>query len=246
MSGLGRVVRSGVARRRVQTLVIGLAAMMAVAASVLAGSLLVVSGAPFDDAFARQHGAHLSVRFDAEEVDAARLAETAHTEGVRAAAGPFRMATVTPRADAYGPGWPLTVTGRADPGGGVDRVALTEGRWAARPGEIVLSAGSSLFPVLGKEIRFTGLTGDPALTVVGVARSVTGTSDAWVVPAQMTALTPQGAGGFQMLYRFTEADTAARISAGARSVKASLPAGAATGEQSWLTVRRNAEQDTAL
>ncbi|MFD5730922.1 ABC transporter permease [Streptomyces sp. NPDC058368] len=246
MSGLGRVVRSGVARRRVQTLVIGLAAMMAVAASVLAGSLLVVSGAPFEDAFARQHGAHLSVRFDADEVSAARLAETAHTEGVRAAAGPFRMATVTPRADASGPGWPLTVTGRADPGGGVDRVALTEGRWAARPGEIVLSAGSSLFPVLGKDIRFTGLTGDPPLTVVGVARSVTGTSDAWVVPAQMPALTQPGDGGYQMLYRFTEADTAARISAGARSVKASPPAGAATGEQSWLTVRRNAEQDTAL
>ncbi|WP_328904072.1 FtsX-like permease family protein [Streptomyces sp. NBC_00441] len=246
MSALGRVVRSGVGRRRVQTLVIGLAAMMAVAASVLAGSLLVVSGAPFEDAFARQHGAHLSVRFDADEVSAARLAETAHTEGVRAAAGPFRVATVTPRADANGPGWPLTVTGRAIPASDVDQVALTEGRWAARPGEIVLSAGSYLFPVLGKEVRFTGLTDDPTLTVVGVARSVTGTSDAWVVPAQMPALTRSGAGGYQMLYRFTEADTAARISAGARSVRASLPAEAATGEQSWLTVRRNAEQDTAL
>ncbi|MEU2023644.1 FtsX-like permease family protein [Streptomyces sp. NPDC016469] len=246
MSALGRVVRSGAGRRRVQTLVIGLAAMMAVAASVLAGSLLVVSGAPFDDAFARQHGAHLSVRFDADKASAARLAGSAHAGGVRAAAGPFRTATVTPRADATGPGWPMTVTGRADPGGDVDRVTLTEGRWAARPGEIVLSAGSSLFPVLGKEVRFTGPTGDRALTVVGVARSVTGTSDAWVVPAQMPALTPHGDGGYQMLYRFTEADTAARISAGGRSVKASLPTTAATGEQSWLTVRKNAEQDTAL
>ncbi|MGQ4490280.1 ABC transporter permease [Streptomyces sp. SAS_281] len=246
MSALGRVVRSGAGRRRVQTLVIALAVMMAVAASVLAGSLFVVSGTPFDDAFARQHGAHLSVRFHADEVSAGQLAETGHTDGVRAAAGPFRTATVTPRADATGPGWPMTVTGRAAPGDDVDQVALTEGRWAARPGEIVLSAGSSLFPVLGKEIRFTGLAGDPALTVVGVARSVTGTSDAWVVPAQMPALTPPGGGGYQMLYRFAEADTAARISAGGRSVTASLPATAATGEQSWLTVRRSAEQDTAL
>ncbi len=46
MSALGKVVRSGVERRRVQTLVIGLTTMMAVAASVLGGSLLVVSGAP--------------------------------------------------------------------------------------------------------------------------------------------------------------------------------------------------------
>ncbi|MFE0426847.1 hypothetical protein, partial [Streptomyces sp. NPDC058953] len=61
MSALGRVVRSGVGRRRVQTPVIGLATMMAVAASVLGGSLLVVSGAPFEDAFAERHGAHLSV-----------------------------------------------------------------------------------------------------------------------------------------------------------------------------------------
>ncbi|MFJ3086607.1 ABC transporter permease [Streptomyces sp. NPDC086838] len=246
MSALGRVVRSGVARRRVQTLVIGLAAMMAVAASVLAGTLLVVSGAPFDDAFARQHGAHLSLQFDPDEVSAAQLARTGHTEGVRASAGPFRTATVTPRADATGPGWPMTVAGRGDPGGDVDEVALTDGRWASRPGEIVLSVNSSLFPVLGKEIRFTGLADDPALTVVGVARSVTATADAWVVPAQMRTLTVPGNGGYQMLYRFTEADTAARVTAGAKEVKATLPAGAVVGEQSWLTVRRSAEQDTAL
>ncbi|MEW2125759.1 FtsX-like permease family protein [Streptomyces sp. NPDC007259] len=246
MSALGRVMRSGAARRRVQTLVIGLAVMMAVAASVLAGSLLVVSGAPFDDAFARQRGAHLSMEFDADEVSAARLARTGHTAGVRASAGPFRTATVTPRPDATGPGWPMTVAGRGDPGRDVDEVALTDGRWAARPGEIVLSTGSSLFPVLGKEIRFTGLTGDPALTVVGVARSVTATADAWVVPAQMPALTASGNGGYQMLFRFTEADTAARITAGGGRVKASLPAGAAVGQQSWLAVRKSAERDTAL
>jgi putative ABC transport system permease protein len=38
MSGLGKVVRSGVRRRKVQTLVTGLAATMAVTASVLGGS----------------------------------------------------------------------------------------------------------------------------------------------------------------------------------------------------------------
>lgn len=33
----------------------------------------------------------------------------------------------------------LTVVGRADPGGPVDRVTVWQGRWAAAPGEIVLN-----------------------------------------------------------------------------------------------------------
>ncbi|MFF9570005.1 ABC transporter permease [Streptomyces sp. NPDC014685] len=246
MSALGRVVRSGVGRRRVQTLVIGLTTMMAVAASVLGGSLLVVSGAPFDDAFARQHGAHLSVRFDAREVSAAQLTRSKDAEGVSGAAGPFRTATVTPRADAAGPGWPMTVAGRSGPGRDVDEVALTEGRWATRPGEIVLSADSPQIPTPGRRITFAGLPGEPVLTVVGVARSVTRTADAWVVPSQMPALTASGSGGYQMLYRFTSANSAARITAGGKAVTATLPAGAVAGEQSWLTVRKNAERETAL
>lgn len=247
MSALGRVVRSGVGRRRVQTLVIGLATMMAVAASVLGGSLLVVSGAPFDDAFARQHGAHLSMEFDAGEVSAGQLSGTKDAAGVSGAAGPYRTATVTPRSDGAGPGWPVTVAGRGDPGRDVDEVALLDGRWPARSGEIALSADSSLVPELGAEVAFTGLPGDPALTVVGVARSVTRTADAWVVPSQMPALTaPGSSGGYQMLYRFTGAGTPAGITAGGEAVTASLPPGAAVGEQSWLTVRKSAERDTAV
>ncbi|MFF2230999.1 ABC transporter permease [Streptomyces anulatus] len=246
MSTLGRVVRSGVGRRRVQTLVIGLTSMMAVAASVLGGSLLVVSGAPFDDAFAAQHGAHLSVRFDAGEVSAAQLSESGKADGVSGAAGPFRTATVTPRPDGANPGWPMTVVGREDPGGGVDEVALLDGRWPTRPGETVLSAGSALLPTPGLRITFPDLPGDPALTVVGVARSVTGTADAWVVPSQMAALTAPGSGGHQMLYRFAEADTAARIAAGREAVTQALPPEGVVGEQSWLTVRKTAERDTAV
>ncbi|MET9651134.1 FtsX-like permease family protein [Streptomyces sp. NPDC006460] len=246
MSALGRVVRSGVGRRRVQTLVIGLSVLMAVAASVLGGSLVVVSGAPFDDAFAERHGAHLSVEFDAGTVGAGQLARSADTEGVSAAAGPFRTTTVSPRSDGAGPGWPMTVVGRGDPGRDVDEVALLDGRWPARAGEVVLSADAALFPALGMELAFPDLPGDPALTVVGVARSVTRTADAWVVPSQVPALTAPGGGGYQMLYRFTDAGTAAQVAAGGRAVTESLPPGAAVGEQSWLTVRSAAERDTAL
>ncbi|WP_372346100.1 FtsX-like permease family protein [Streptomyces sp. KL116D] len=246
MSTLGTVVRAGVGRRRVQTLVIALATMMAVAASVMGGTLLVVSGAPFEDAFRTQHGAHLSVRFDAGRVTAAELARSATADGVSGAAGPFRTATVVPRPDEAGPGWPMTVAGRSGPGHGVDAVALLDGRWPTRSGEIVVSADSSLVPTLGRKLAFSQPSDGPTLTVVGVARSVTRTADAWVLPAQLPALTVPGDGGYQMLYRFTAADTPAQIAAGGRAVTESLERGAAVGRQSWLTVKKNAERDTAL
>ncbi|MEU8526937.1 FtsX-like permease family protein, partial [Streptomyces sp. NPDC048629] len=246
MSALGKVVRSGLGRRRVQTLVIGLTTMMAVAASVLGGTLLVVSDAPFDDAFARQHGAHLSIQFDASKVNAGQLAKSRDAEGVSHAAGPFRTATVAPRTDGAGPGWPMTVVGRGDQGRDVDEVTLIDGRWPARPGEIALSTGSPLPPITGTKITVPGLPGDPALTVVGVARSVTQTADAWVVPSQMPALTAPGTGGFQMHYRLTAADTAGQVTAAGKAVTRSLAPGAEVGRQSWLTARKSAERDTAL
>ncbi|QYX81878.1 ABC transporter permease [Streptomyces akebiae] len=245
MSALGRVVRSGVGRRRVQTLVIGLTAMMAVAASVLGGSLLVVSGAPFDDAFARQHGAHLSVEFDAARTRAGQAQATGRAEGVAAAAGPFRAVSVTPRIHEGADAWPMTVVGRGNQDGAVDDLTLTAGRWATRPGEIVLNTDASLFPTLGLELTFPGLPGAPILVVVGAARSVTQSADAWVTPAQATELsTPDRPGGYQMLYRFTAADTAAQVAAGRKAVTAGIKT--VTGTQSWLTVRASAERDTAL
>ncbi|MFD7997762.1 ABC transporter permease [Streptomyces mirabilis] len=256
MSVLGRVVRSGVGRRRVQTLVIGLTMTMAVTAAVLGGSLLVASSAPFDHAFTREHGAHLSVQFDARRATAARLSASAHAPGVAEASGPFGTATVTPHTDIEGMGGgmdgaidgvPMTVVGRAEPHTGVDRVALTEGRWAERPGEIVISDGSQPFPSLGRRLTFPALPGGPTLKVVGLARSASRTGDAWIVPAQIAALTPNGRGaGYEMLYRLTTADTAARVAAGRRAVAALVPAGAVSGAQSWLTVKKAADRETAL
>ncbi|QIZ01475.2 FtsX-like permease family protein [Streptomyces sp. S1D4-11] len=252
MSVLGRVVRSGVGRRRVQTLVIGLTMAMAVTAAVLGGSLLVASSAPFDHAFAREHGAHLSVQFDARRATAARLSASVDAPGVAEASGPFATATVTPHTDIEGmdggiDGVPMTVVGRAEPHSGVDRIALTEGRWAERPGEIVISDGSQPFPSLGRRLTFPALPGGPTLKVVGLARSASLTGDAWVVPGQIAALTPNGrSAGYEMLYRLTTADTAARVAAGRRAVAAAVPAGAVTGAQSWLTVKKAADRETAL
>ncbi|MGW0844877.1 FtsX-like permease family protein [Streptomyces sp. NPDC002787] len=198
MSALGRVVRAGVGRRRVRTLVMVLTTLMAVTASVLAAGLLVSAREPFDRAFAEQRGAHLTGQFDGTKVTAAQLAATADAPGVTAAAGPFLTLSVRPRtvtrSDFLPAGVdlpPLTVVGREDAGGPVDQIDLVEGAWATRPGQIVLAAGG--MPVgPGARIALPGTPGSPTLTVTGIARSVTGTADAWVTPAQAEALVGNG------------------------------------------------------
>ncbi|MEV6766425.1 FtsX-like permease family protein [Streptomyces sp. NPDC051105] len=243
MSALLRVVRSGMARRRTQTLVIALAALLAVTASVLAGALLVASRAPFDKAFRQQHGAQLTAQFDAGRAGPARLAASAHASGVTGSSGPFPTATATP--DGAGT---LSVVGRAGPGGAVDRLTVTAGRWARGTGEIVLAADQDGPPVrLGQRLDFPDLPGTPTLTVVGTARSVSRTADAWVVPAQIAGLTGPGrAGGYQMLYRFTHAATEAQVARDRAAVTAAVPAGALSGARSWLSVRQFATRETAL
>ncbi|MFJ8790575.1 ABC transporter permease [Streptomyces sp. NPDC102462] len=246
MSALGRVVRSGVARRRVPTVVIVLATMMAVTASVLGGALLVASDAPFDKAFARQHGSHLTAQFDAATATAAQLSATADTAGVDTSSGPFPTASVTPHINDATVA-PLSVVGRNSPGGSVDRIAVTEGRWANGPGEIVLSADSGLIAPLGLEFRFPDLPGGPTLKVVGVARSVSRTADGWVTSSQLAALTPDGRpAGYQMLYRFTRADTAAQVDRGRAAIAAAAPKGAMAGAQSWLAIKKVSVRDTSL
>jgi putative ABC transport system permease protein len=89
-----RAVRGGVARRRVQTFVIGLVLLISTGASVLALSLVVDSSAPFDKSFAAQRGAHLAVVVDQARATPADLAATRKLPGVTGAAGPFAEATV--------------------------------------------------------------------------------------------------------------------------------------------------------
>jgi putative ABC transport system permease protein len=252
-SALGRVVRAGVGRRRVQTVVMVLTTMLAVAASILALGLLVASQAPFDHAFARQRGAHLTAQFDGAKVTPARLAATAHLSGVTAAAGPFPVRSLRPHVqsthgrvppDARLP--PMTIVGRADPGGPVDRVDLTAGRWVSGAGQIVLSDDDPPFGV-GDRLDFPDLPGDPTLTVVGRARSVGASAEAWVSPAQLTALTAPGGGpAYQMLYRFTASATDARITADRAVVAAAMPPGSMTGAASYLKVKLAASRESGV
>ncbi len=249
-TALGRIVRSGVGRRRVQTVAMTLTTSFAVAASVLAAGVLVDSQAPFEHAFAAQHGSQLTAGFNESKVSAAQLA-AAHAPGVTAAAGPYATASLHPvtGSDTGMPsGLPigqLTVVGRSSPGGPVDDVVLMSGTWATGPGQIVMniSGGGWGFGV-GAHLRFPELPGDPTLTVAGLANSVSNTADAWVTPDQLTSMTA-GTTHYQMLYRFTHAGTDAQVAADRAAIAATLPAGALAGAQSWLQVQLAADGKTA-
>ena len=239
-----RAASGGVTRRKVQTVVIGLVLLVGTGACVLALGLVVDSNAPFDSAFAAQRGAHAVVTVDAGKATRADLAATARVSGVTDAAGPFAEATITPGLPGP-PGSacqvtapPMTLAGRASPGGPLDDLILQQGRWARRPGEVVLSSNYRYGLPLGARLTVTGVPGTPQLTVVGIANSINQSADGWVVPGQIAALrTPGTPPAAQMLYRFVSAGTAAAVRADVAAVAAALPPGAVTTSQSYLTIK---------
>jgi putative ABC transport system permease protein len=216
---VARAARGGLARKRVQTIVLALVVLVSTGASVLALALVVDSSAPFDHAFGAQKGADVSATADPSRVTAAQLTATGRLPDVTAAAGPFGAVTITPKLSslacgphapaAGGPGGgaprppgsgpcgaslvfpPVTLVGRGSPGGSVDDVALQSGHWVTGPGQIVLSAGQNNFftPSLGSKIIASDAPGKPKLTVVGYASSITDTAGGWVAPAEISRLT---------------------------------------------------------
>ncbi|WP_328766737.1 ABC transporter permease [Streptomyces sp. NBC_00286] len=244
---LGRVVRSGVGRRRVQTVVIAVAVMMAVASAVVAGSLMVAADAPFDKAFARQNGPHITAEYDPAKATTAQLTATGRLDGVTATAGPYPVATLRPVDAGGGHLRPITLAGRSTPHAYVDDLELSSGQWATNPGEIVITsqvAGPALG--LGTELKTSDASDAPTLTVVGIAVSAGRSADAWATPAQVRALAAKDTPvTHQMLYRFDSADTGGHIAAARKQLAAAVPQGALLGTQSYLDTKRAADAGAA-
>jgi putative ABC transport system permease protein len=254
---VGRAVRGGLTRRRVQVIVIGLVMMASTAASILALALVADSNAPFDRAFGSQRGADVTASLDRARTSPAQLAATRRLPGVAAAAGPFAETSATLRLQSgSGPLGidvtvpQLTLVGRASPGGPVDDVILQAGHWPTGPGQIVLDDNPQgnvpvgLAP--GAQAVAVGLPGKPRLTIVGIASSVTYTADGWVVPAEIARLTARGTTpGTQMLYRFVDAGSDAAIRADIGVLGRALPAGAITATASYLPVKAAEESGIA-
>ncbi|WP_412075107.1 FtsX-like permease family protein [Streptomyces xanthophaeus] len=246
MSAVWRASRAAVKRRRVQTFVIGLVVLCSTTTVLLALGLLAAASGPFDEAYAAQRGAHVVASFDTAKVTEAQLGRTAGRPGVEAAAGPFGQAVVAmPRGWLGKPGGSLVVVGRADPAGPVDRVEILRGRWATAPGEIVVNwsfDGAPYAELLGTKLT---VPGGPTLSVVGFANSMSKSAGAWVTPGQLPALHPASA---QMLYRFTDSSTDARLRAGLATATAELPGESLTNAQSYLAIKQafSAQADAYL
>ncbi|TDT98801.1 putative ABC transport system permease protein [Streptomyces sp. 846.5] len=247
----GRIRLGRVGRRRVQTVVMTLSVLMAVASAVVAGSLMAGASAPFDTAFARQHGAQLTAQFDESRTTSEQITATGRLAGITASSGPYQVVQIDPP----GPGGAdlqqaETIVGRPSAGGGVDDITLRSGRWATGPGEIVLSTNAnSVGPdtKVGSTMKASSAAGSPTLTIVGLASSVTDSADGWVVPAEIDALRTSGAAaGAQMLYRFSSAATTAELNADRAAIAAALPKGALVSAQSYLDVKLAADENTAL
>ena len=120
-----RAALGGLSGRRVQAIVIGLVVLLSTAASTLGLGLLVESNAPFDQAFAAQHGADVTATVAG--ASPAQLAATTHV------AAYDRVGRAVPRGDHLGhraghavhpcsstakppPALPITVHQQADPG----------------------------------------------------------------------------------------------------------------------------------
>jgi putative ABC transport system permease protein len=252
MSAVLRAARGGLGGRRLQAIIIGLVVLVATAASTLALGMLVDAHSPFDHAFAAQRGADVAVTVDASAASAAQLANAAHVRGVTAVAGPFASTSVTaqeriPQVNGS-IGVPLTLAGRSSPGGPVDDLTLQQGHWPTSDNQVVLSVNASGPSQVGSTIT----VGGQALTVVGIANSVTNTADGWVLPSEMNALakTSGGSGGAaagqaELLYRFASSTTSADIAADIGAVTAALPKGAVLGTVSYLAVRQSEQSNVA-
>jgi putative ABC transport system permease protein len=244
VSAVFRAARGGLGGRRLQAVIIGLVVLVATAASTLALGMLADAHSPFDHAFAAQHGADVAVTVDTTQASAAQLRNAAQVRGVTAVAGPFATESVTTQLSIPGVTGtittPLNLVGRASPGGPVDQLTLQSGHWAASDSQVVLSSAAP------GQLGSTVTVGKQVLTVVGIANSVTNTADAWVLPAELSAITgPGGSGQAQLLYRFSASATSGEIAGDIGAVKAAFPPDAVIATVSYLDVRQSEQSSVA-
>ncbi|MFC7529647.1 FtsX-like permease family protein [Actinoplanes sp. GCM10030250] len=240
MNAVWTAARAAVRRRKLQTFVIFLVVLLSTSTVVVSLALLDAASAPFDRAFAQQKGAHAIAAYDPGKVTDAQLAGA--RTGVEAMSGPFGQVVLEPADDRPrpGPNGPMTVAGRAGPGGEVDQLNLWRGRWPSATGEIVLNETPQTedFALQFIDEAKSVTLGGQAFTVVGWAHSMSGSADGWVTPEQMAALKPTGT---QVLYRFTgDVSTKAAVDQRLAGVTTGLPAGALIAAQPYTVLKEQA------
>jgi putative ABC transport system permease protein len=254
MRALVTKIAGDLRRRRLQAIVVVLIVALATGVGTLAIELLNESSAPYARAFEQYQGAHLTVLFQGSLVTPEQLLATTRLPEVTVSAGPWQATSVPVE---YGTQKTFVqVVARPDPGGPVDRLLITAGRWATQPGEIVLthSFAQSIGARVGSHLTALSNAGRPELVVVGevadideASASLYGPQDAWVQPAEFPALLPAGQQpGELMLYRFRHAATDADMQRRGQEIAAVVPPGAVNASLSYLLIQQISGLTTTL
>jgi putative ABC transport system permease protein len=203
-------------RRRVQAVVIFLTVLLSIATGTMAVTLMSQTRDPYQTAFQAQMGAHLQVSFHGS-ADPKLLATTPARIGASAFGGPYPATDLEfkyedRKFNAY-------TYGRDNPGGAVEVLNITSGRWARANDEIVLTRSFAELNhiAIGARIRVTSVPQTPTLTVVGQVVDIDeGSADlssqhAWVLAAAVPAITTPASSSYVMDYRFASDPTSSQL-----------------------------------
>jgi putative ABC transport system permease protein len=229
-------------RRRVQAAVIFLTVLLSIATGTMALTLMSQTRDPYQTAFAAQKGAHLQVAY-AGSTDPQLLAATPASIGASASGGPYPGTNL--EFVHRGRKFFLDTFGRDNPGGDVEQLSITSGRWPTTNDEIVLTRSfSELNGVsVGDRIKVVSVAQEPTLAVVGQVVDIDeGSADlssqhAWVLKGAVPALTAPGTSFYLMDYRFASDPSASQLQAYTDRLRTSLPPGSISASVNYLLIR---------
>jgi len=228
-------------RRRVQAAVIFLTVLLSIATGTMALTLMSQTHDPYQAAFDAQKGAHLQVTFNGS-ADPQLLATTPASIGATSAGGPYPATTLEFKHG--GQTFFVETFGRDNPGGDVEMLKITSGRWARSNDEIVLTRSFSELNKLsiGDHIKVVSVPTAPTLTVVGEVVDIDeGSADlssqhAWVLQGAEPALTTPELSYYLMVYRFQTDPSSAQLQGDVDRLRASLPPGSISGSVNYLLI----------
>jgi putative ABC transport system permease protein len=242
MQALLTEIAGDLRRRRLQAAVVFVTALLAVATGTMALTLLSQTGDTYQTAFDAQKGAHLQVTFDGR-TDPRTLAGTPALIGASAYGGPYPWTDV--QLEFGGHKFAIATIGRDDPGGPVEQLRVTAGRWPTAAGEIALTHSFAALNhiAIGDRLKVVSVPQEPQLTVVAEVFDIDeGSADvssqhSWMVSSAIAALSPKGPPYYYMDYRFAGDPTSAQLQADIATLRGALPAGTVTSSVNYLVFR---------
>jgi putative ABC transport system permease protein len=239
------VVRKALAdlrRRRLQAAVIFLTVFLSMAAGTMAVTLMSQTRDPYQAAFDKQRGAHLQVAYS-PTTDLQLLAKTPATVSAASFGGPYPVSNIQFKFGDRK--FYVDAIGRDNPGGPVEVLNVTSGRWAHANDEIVLTRSfAELNRVsVGDRLKIVSVAQTPTLTVVGEVVDIDeGSADlssqhAWVTAAEVPALSTPDSTYYLMDYRFAGDPSSAQLQSFIDRLRASLPPGSISGSLNYILVR---------